>query len=275
MPTPGSARFSLAMNSQRLDELSTEEATTSSVPEGTELELGPLPSFRDTFKRDLKNFPRDLWRDTKRVYGNRTNLLILGATYGGALALQELGPDDTVEDHYERHHTFTHDWSDAIGVMGNPFLHFGLAGAWYWAGQQKQDDKTYEVGRTLINALTINQLTVLVGQTASFDRAPNGEWGTFPSGHTSSAFCFATVMEEAYGPLVGVPLFGIGVLTAVQRLDSGEHYLSDVVFGAVMGTLIGHSVASGRDPEIFGWQIVPYVDPSTGVKGVAFQKWLP
>jgi membrane-associated phospholipid phosphatase len=71
---------------------------------------------------------------------------------------------------------------------------------------------------------------------------------------------------------VGIPLYGISALVAIERLDSGEHYLSDVAFGAVMGTLIGHSVATGRDAELFGWRIVPYVDPTVGASGVAIHK---
>ena len=236
---------------------------------------GPLPRFGDTVVRDLKNAPGDLWTDVKHVYGNPINLAILGSSYAGALALQESGPDDTVEDHYNRHHTFTHDWRDAFGALGNPATHFALAGAWYLAGQQAQDNQTYEVGRTLFSALLINGASVMLGQLASADRSPNGEFGTFPSGHTSSAFVLASVMHEAYGPWVGVPLYGLGTLVAIERLDDREHYLSDVVFGGVMGLVIGHSVASGRDPEVFGWKILPYADPVRQSSGIAFYKSWP
>ncbi|MCK6457789.1 MAG: phosphatase PAP2 family protein [Phycisphaerae bacterium] len=232
----------------------------------------PLDSFGQTVKRDVQNMGRDLWRDTKRVYGNPINLIVLGAAYGGALAVQETGPDGTVERHYDRHRAYSNDWADAFGAMGNPGTHFALAGLMYLVGQQSQDDKTYEVGKTLFSALIINGLSTMVGQAASSDKAPNGEWGTFPSGHTSSTFCVATVLNEAYGPLVGVPMYGLGVLVGVERLNSGEHYLSDVLFGAVMGTVIGHSVASGRDPELFGWKVLPYADPATGSSGMALMK---
>ncbi len=232
----------------------------------------PLPDFRETVKRDVKHMAGDLWGDTKRVYGNPLNLVILGVSYGGALAVQETGPDDTVEDHYDRQHTFSHDWNDAFAAAGNPGTHFALAGLFYLVGQQAQDEKTFEVGRTLFSALIINGLTVLAGQAATWDRSPNGELGTFPSGHTSSTFVVASVMHEAYGPLAGVPLYGLGALVGISRLDDREHYLSDVLFGAVLGTVIGHSVASGRDPELFGWKIVPYADPQGGATGVAFVK---
>lgn len=238
----------------------------------------PLESFWDTVKRDVKVAHKDLWRDTKRVYANPLNLVILGTTYGGALAIQETGVDDSIEQHFntdndfERgHHHFKEDWRDAFGAVGNPATHFALAGAWYLLGQQTMDDKTYEVGKTLFSALMINGITVMVGQAATWDRAPNGEYGTFPSGHTSSSFVFASVMHEAYGHLVGVPLYALAGLAGYERIEDGEHYFSDVVMGGVLGLVVGHSVASGRDPEFFGWKLMPYASPGGGA-GVAFMK---
>ena len=245
----------------------------STDPDAIRMARAPDSSFRTTLQRDVKELPREIWRDTKRVYGNPVNLAILGGAYAGSLALQETGPDDTVERHYDRHdRTFNSDWSDAFGAIGNPGTHFALAGVWYLAGQQGGDTKTYEVGKTLFSALAINGVTVMLGQTASWDKSPNGEWGTFPSGHTSSSFVMASVLHQAYGHAVGIPLYGVATLAGVQRLDSREHYLSDVVMGGVMGTLIGHTVASGRDPELFGWKIMPYANPETGASGIAFMK---
>jgi len=238
----------------------------------------PLESFWDTVKRDVKYLPKDLWRDTKRVYANPMNLVILGTAYGGSLVLQQSGVDDSIENHFNEdndfrpaHHHFKEDWRDAFGAIGNPGTHFALAGVWYLAGQQTMDDKTYEVGKTLFSALTINGLTVLLGQTATYDRGPNGELGTFPSGHTSSSFVFASVMHEAYGHLVGIPLYGLATLAGYERIEDGEHYFSDVVMGAVLGTVVGHSVASGRDPEFFGWKLLPYASTQGGT-GVALVK---
>lgn len=232
----------------------------------------PLPSLWETIKRDVKHAPEDIWRDTKKVYGNPVNLIILGTAYGGSLALQETGPDNTVEDHFDHaHRHFKGGWRDAFGAMGNPTTHFALAGLWYFVGQQQMDDKTYEVGRTLFSALAINGVTVMIGQAATWDKSPNGELGTFPSGHTSSSFVFASVMHEAYGHVVGIPLYGLAALVAHERLEDGEHYFSDVAMGAVLGTVIGHAVASGHDPEFFGWKIAPWANPNGGT-GIAFVK---
>jgi hypothetical protein len=233
---------------------------------------GPLPGFWETVKRDLQALPSDLWDDTKVVYSSPPNLLILGLTYGGSLALQATGPDDTIEDSLRDKTIFKNDLADAFGALGNPATHFGIAGLWYLAGQQGQDDETYQVGKTLFSALIINGLSTVAGKLATWDESPNGEFFAFPSGHTSSSFTVASVMHEAYGPWVGAPLYALSALVAVERIDSGEHYFSDVIMGGVMGLVIGHTVAGEHDLELFGGRIVPYADPALGVTGIAWHK---
>ena len=234
----------------------------------------PLPGLWDTIQRDVADMPGDLWRDTKKVYASAPNLLILGLTYGGSLAVQETGPDDTVEAGLHHHDIFSDGANEGFGALGNPATHFVLAGAWYLVGQQTQNEKTYNAGKKLFSALIINGVSTMVGQAASWDDAPNDQWGTFPSGHTSSTFCFASVMHQEYGPLVGLPLYGLGALVATERLDDDEHYLSDVLMGAVLGMVVGHSVAADKPLELFGGQVLPWADPYAGGTGLAWVKEL-
>jgi len=233
----------------------------------------PLPDLGDTIKRDLKRFPEVLWGDTKSVYTNKRNLLILGLTYGASLSIQEGGPDDTVEDSLSNGRKLKKGFRDAGGLLGNPAVHFGLAGLWYLIGQQEQNNHTYEVGTKLFRALTVSGLSTLLGQAASYDRAPNGEWGTFPSGHASSSFAFASVMDHEYGHAVGWPLYALSSFVAWTRLEDREHHLSDVVMGSVLGLVVGHTVAAGGEPpKLFGGEIFPYADPMTGSTGIAWMK---
>jgi|GEM_PF-3017924 len=235
----------------------------------------PLSGLWDTVKRDLRDLPGVFWEDTKAVYTDKSNLLVLGLTYGASLTLQQTGTDDTVENSFRRHghRTFNDDFLDGFGAAGNPAIHFGLAGLWYLVGQQTQDEKTYNVGTKLFRALTLNGVSTMLGKAATWDRGPNGEWGTFPSGHTSSTFALASVMHHEYGPLAGVPLYGLGVLVGYTRLEDDEHYLSDVVMGGVLGLVIGHTIANDdQPPEVFGGRILPYADPASASTGIAWVK---
>lgn len=247
--------------------------TSSRVADDNEyLHRSPMPTLWENMKRDVKTMPGDLWHDTKQVYGNPVNVGILAAAYGGSLAVQETGPDDTVERHFKPgHHAFPKGWRNTFNAVGNPGTHFAVAGAWYLLGEQLQDDKTYNVSKTLASALIINGVTTMIGQTASWDRDPSGRWGTFPSGHTSSSFCIAAVMDRSYGHLVGVPMYGLATMVAMERVDDRDHYFSDVLMGAVLGTVVGNAVASGRDPDLFGWKILPWASPEGG-SGIALYK---
>jgi undecaprenyl-diphosphatase len=64
----------------------------------------------------------------------------------------------------------------------------------------------------------------------------------FPSGHTTIAFAFATIVARAY-PRLGPPLFLLAVLTAVARLYLQAHFTIDIVGGALLGTASGAVLA--------------------------------
>lgn len=59
---------------------------------------------------------------------------------------------------------------------------------------------------------------------------------SFPSRHTVSAFIIAF---SAYKSGVGYWCFIPAALTGISRVIAGVHYLSDVVFGAAFGAIMG------------------------------------
>jgi len=256
-----------------LDENATPSDTGEVSTGGAAVERGPLPGFLDTVKRDLKEAPGLLWQDTKKVFGDPLNLVFLLGAGGVSLALRAEVEDD-IEDYYDHTHSFKEDWRDAFGAAGNPVTHFALAGVWYLVGQQSQDAKTYEVGKRMVSALTITGVTTMFLKVAANTESPNGEELGWPSGHVSSTMAMATVLNDAYGPVVGVPMFGLTALVGAERLDSGEHHLSDLIFGAALGWVVAETVMKEHRPEIFGGQIVPYADPVNGTAGVAWFKSL-
>lgn len=80
-------------------------------------------------------------------------------------------------------------------------------------------------------------LGVPEGRQVRMPRSPS-----FPSGHSASAFAFATAVSQEL-PLLALPLRGIAGLTAYSRVHSGVHYPSDVVVGALLGAAVGSVVA--------------------------------
>lgn len=102
------------------------------------------------------------------------------------------------------------------------------------------DDKMFETGKLAWAAfmeagLIAYSLKRIIGRS----RPLNGsEEDSFPSGHTTLAFSMATVAGHEYTRL-RIPLYAVAFGTAFSRIYQGRHYLSDVIAGAVIGTLVG------------------------------------
>ena len=70
-----------------------------------------------------------------------------------------------------------------------------------------------------------------------------------PSGHAARVFALASVLSErADRWYVSVPLYAGATSVGIERVRSGDHWLTDVMVGAALGTLIGRSVVDDRSP---------------------------
>jgi undecaprenyl-diphosphatase len=63
---------------------------------------------------------------------------------------------------------------------------------------------------------------------------------SFPSGHALNAFALAAVAAPALPPLAPV-LVLLALSVAASRVVLGVHFLTDVIAGALLGTLVGLS----------------------------------
>ena len=58
---------------------------------------------------------------------------------------------------------------------------------------------------------------------------------SFPSGHSASAFAFATAVGDEL-PLAWLPLHALATAVAYSRVHTGVHYPGDAIIGSLMGT---------------------------------------
>jgi membrane-associated phospholipid phosphatase len=61
---------------------------------------------------------------------------------------------------------------------------------------------------------------------------------SFPSGHSASAFAFATAVGNEI-PAISGPLRGLAGAVAYSRVHTGVHYPIDVIIGSIVGPSIG------------------------------------
>jgi len=228
-------------------------------------------SFSEVAKDDLKQMPREFWKATKDTVNPPALLLLAGA--GGLSAISHGSWDDRVDRSFCRHSgdNIFHKEGDFSSVIGNPTLHFGLAFAAYGLSVKAGNDKVYGFSKSMIQALALSGATDTALKLAANNYSPNGEYGAWPSGHASSTATVAAVAWEYYGWPAGVPLYLLTGWVSAGRLDDREHWLSDVIFGSVLGAVVGHSVARGRMVEVGGFTVLPYADPEGG-GGIMFVK---
>lgn len=220
-------------------------------------------------REDLHGLPGSMWQDSKDLVGQKENLAILLAA-GGVSGYVRCAQDDGIANHFENQHTFSRDFTIAQGAI--PLAELSLSGAGYLFGVLAEDDEIYQVARTMMEAQALNGLYTGTLKLIAQDYGPNGEKLAWPSGHTSVSVTFATVMNEYYGPWVGLPLYALSGFVMYERMETAEHWASDLIFGAAVGYTVGKTVAGKYKPEGFGMNVLPYVDPQTGGTGIMLTK---
>lgn len=82
------------------------------------------------------------------------------------------------------------------------------------------------------------------------EKRPYGDHrNSFPSGHTTTAFVFASVVAQRHPWYVGVPAYMLATLVAFQRINENRHYLHDVIAGATIGISFGIGINSLLDSK--------------------------
>lgn len=221
-------------------------------------------------KQDLHKWPRRLLDDSKATFlrlDNATALLLAG---GASIIMNNNDIDTNVANHFDKHSSFHGFEDESLYVLGYPLTHACATGLWYFISAQNDDMLNMQRAWTMRTALTLTYLATTGLKLARDNETPNGKNYAWPSGHTSSSFTVASVLDEFYGPKVGIPAYVAASVVAYRMMDTGDHWASDVVFGATLGWVVGHTVAGRHKKlELAGFDIVPYVsqteEPKTGV----------
>jgi len=187
------------------------------------------------------------------------------------------------------------DRGPTFGAAGDAFNEFGSAGSFlalggfYLAGAIGKDSKAKNVCLDGLAASLIatGMITPVISTLVGRER-PTEEQGaysfhpfegrSFPSSHTTQAFAVASVIATSYDQFwVKAAAYGVASMTAWERVRRGKHFPTDVVAGAAIGTLVGHSVVrfnrklrSGeKEPEATGTRLTLLPVVGAGTYGVS------
>jgi len=178
-----------------------------------------------------------------------SNLVILGSTGAGSLAIHP--KDDEIAENAAPGSFFT-----AGDVMGEGWVHAVVGLGIYTTGRLSHKEKIGGLGVDLLQGQIVSGL-ITDGLKLATDRTrPDGGSHSFPSGHTSTAFATAAVLQSHFGWKVGIPAYVLAGYVATSRVANAHHFASDVVFGAGIG------MAAGRATTFKLWGQQASVTPS-------------
>ena len=239
---------------------------------------GRCPPYRHrcppyNFKQDVRAF-LPLLRDDAHALANWNNVAFLGTAAAAAIALRQ-GADDQVREDTASNPKRWGSGSEFLGRLGDAKYQVPVLLALYGYTLHHDDAELHHFTSSLFSAYTLTGLsTVAIKGIVNSDR-PSDDWNDgqfgFPSFHTSSSFAIAAVIDEYHGPRVGVPAYVLAGLISWSRIDERDHDLSDVVFGAALGYVIGKAV-SGR--HLYGdsrVRILPFMHPTEGSAGLMLE----
>jgi len=192
----------------------------------------PAPAGAQSFVSIFTGLPSDFLH-----LAQPSNLLILGGTGAGSLALRPtdervaLRADDHDQDRFYV----------AGNLLGQGAVHAAAGLAIYVGGRLGHHERMGQLGVDLLQAQIVSGLITDGLKLAANRPRPDGAKYSFPSGHTSTAFATASVLQRHFGWKVGIPSYALASYVGASRVAGSHHYVTDVLFGAGIGIAAGRA----------------------------------
>jgi membrane-associated phospholipid phosphatase len=195
---------------------------------------------------------------------SRWEWVAAGGAVLGSFLLDAEGRDEL----YQERPSGVHGLERVGNRFGNPVVSAALVGGAYGAGilldRPGLARGASRVGMGLIaTGLATQVLKSAVGRPRPYLDSADGDelrpvsfsndYMAWPSGHASTAFSLATgIAMESHNRWIGAAAYGAAGLTAWSRVYDDKHWTSDVVAGAVIGTLVTRATIRWLDARESG-----------------------
>src|SRR5262249_41519141 len=128
-------------------------------------------------------------------------------------------------------------------VVGNTGTLLGASlGTWAFGKLAGKHDISH-VGLDALRAIGESEAMLQAMKSTIRRERPDHTSGyAFPSGHAADTFAVASVIQRRLSRKWSIVAYTVSSYVAMSRLHDNKHYLSDVVFGAALGTAIGRNV---------------------------------
>jgi len=174
--------------------------------------------------------------------------------------------DTEIKDVAARNQNSTMNSITDIGkIYGNVVFAALLSAGLFTTGLLSENTKIENTGRVLFEGLLVSGALVQVIKVVSARSRPYLDEGpfmfnffetdfdhtSFPSGHTVVAFTTSSVLAATIkNTYASIALYSLAGLTAYQRIYSNNHWFSDTVLAAIIGTVVGNTLVKINEDRI-------------------------
>jgi membrane-associated phospholipid phosphatase len=185
------------------------------------------------------------------------------AAIGGGLALAAHPADQAFNAKLLSHYDAVNTAFAPGKYLGNTPEQVAFSLGTYALGRLRNQPKVAHLGMDLLQAQILSEILVEPLKYAVRRERPDGSNHlSFPSGHSAVTFATATVIERHLGWRKSILGYAIASYVAMSRIHDNQHYLSDVIFGAAVGTIAGRTVVHHQADY---WAFTPVAMPGGGV----------
>lgn len=218
-------------------------------------------SYSQRTSYDFNSFIKDTVLETKRVFVSpyNANLKTSGLIISPILVSYAI--DEKIRDVARRNQTRALDTilNRTLKNSGNGGYDILLIGGYYTTARILNNDYMVDTSFLLAESFLVANMygTVIksiVGRSRPYTEEGNSKFRpfnrktahtSFPSGHTVSAFSIASVFaRRSDSTTIKILSYSLAGSVFIQRIYEDKHWSSDVVFGAILGTLIGNDIVN-------------------------------
>jgi membrane-associated phospholipid phosphatase len=209
-----------------------------------------------------KHYFKKYWTDSKAIVTSpagwkQHDWVKLGILVSGTAALTLA--DQPVADFFQSHRNKTESY-----ISSNFLEHFGaehsiivMSGIFTY-GMLAKKPQAVSTALLALESFALASLVTRIPKTLVGRQRPDNWQGygpyaidgpfhgtSFPSGHTTASFAVASVIATQYRDHTWIPItaYSVATLAGLSRIYDNRHWLSDVVAGAAIGTLVGNLVS--------------------------------
>jgi len=209
-----------------------------------------------------KHYLKKYWTDSKAIVTSPVRWDERDWTKLGVFIVAEGGllfADQPVKDFFQSHQNNTESY-----ICRNVLEHFGAEHSFivmsgiFTYGMVAKDKKCVSTALLALESFALASLVTRIPKTLVGRERPDNWQGdgpytfngpfhgvSFPSGHTTASFAVASVIATQFRDSKWIPItaYSVAGLAGLSRIYNNKHWLTDVVAGATIGTLIGNLVS--------------------------------